>query len=137
MPTKGWKNHPQKLLRKTQLHFFFFTAWAAKRPKQENSCSKMWVIDQLYIGLGTLPCTENYLYLSFWPGKFKKLLSKAKLWKFSPKQCVIDLLYIKLGLELVEIAHLRTYKHWLIGSWKSPTYEIKNELGFFVIPALQ
>ena len=30
MPTKSWKNHPQKLLRITQIHFFFLTAWAAQ-----------------------------------------------------------------------------------------------------------
>ena len=26
LPTKNWKNHPQKLLRKTQIHSFFLTA---------------------------------------------------------------------------------------------------------------
>ena len=30
MPTKCWKNHLQKLLRKTKLHFFFIIAWAAQ-----------------------------------------------------------------------------------------------------------
>ena len=52
MPTKSWKNHPQKLLRKTQIHFFSLLPAQPKRPKQKTSCSKMWLIDQLYIELG-------------------------------------------------------------------------------------
>ena len=30
MPTKSWKNHPKKLLRKTQIHFFYLTAQTAQ-----------------------------------------------------------------------------------------------------------
>ena len=51
LPIKSWKNHPQKLLRKTQIHFPYCPE-LPKRPKQKNSCSKMWLIDQLYIELG-------------------------------------------------------------------------------------
>ena len=36
MPTKSWKNHPKKLLRKTQIHFFFLTVWAAKTTQTEE-----------------------------------------------------------------------------------------------------
>ena len=84
MPTKRWKNHPQKLLRKTQIHFFFLTAlscpelpWAAlscpelpKQPKQKNSCSKMWFIDQLYIELGqkAWKLFSEYQLLRTWIG---------------------------------------------------------------------
>ena len=39
------KNHPQKFLRKTEIDFFFLLPWA---------CSKMLLIDQLYIKLGFL-----------------------------------------------------------------------------------
>ena len=39
------KNNPQKLKRNTQ---FFFLNIAAKKTQQENSGSKMWLIDQLY-----------------------------------------------------------------------------------------
>ena len=46
LPTKSLKNHPQKLPRKTQIHFF---SLLPAQPKQKNSCSKMWPIDQLYI----------------------------------------------------------------------------------------
>ena len=42
---KSWKKHPQKYLRKTEIDFFFLLPWA---------CSKMWLIDQLYIKLGFL-----------------------------------------------------------------------------------
>ena len=49
MTTKSWKNYPQKLLRIPQIHFFSLLPWL---PKQKNSCSKMWIIDQLYIELG-------------------------------------------------------------------------------------
>ena len=52
LPTKSWKNHPQKLLRKTQIHFFSLLPAQPNQPnqpKQKNSCSKMWSIDQLYI----------------------------------------------------------------------------------------
>ena len=51
-PTKRWKNYPQKLLRKTQIHFFPYCPELPKRPKQKNSFSKLWLIDQLYIELG-------------------------------------------------------------------------------------
>ena len=36
MPTKSLKNHPQKLLRKTQINFFFLTAWAAQMAQTEE-----------------------------------------------------------------------------------------------------
>ena len=32
----SWKNHPQKLLRKTQIHFFSLTAWAAQTAQTEE-----------------------------------------------------------------------------------------------------
>ena len=51
MPTKSWKKHPQKLLRKSQIHSFFLTAWAGHRAKKNNSWSKMWLIDPLYVEL--------------------------------------------------------------------------------------
>ena len=34
--TKSWKNHPQKLLRKTQIHFFFLTASSAQMAQTEE-----------------------------------------------------------------------------------------------------
>ena len=43
------KNHPQKLLRKST---FSLLPELPKRPKQKNSSSKMWLVDQLYIELG-------------------------------------------------------------------------------------
>ena len=53
LPQKVEKKHPQKLLRKTQIHFFFsLMPELPKRPKQKNSCSKMWLMDQPYIKLG-------------------------------------------------------------------------------------
>ena len=36
MPAKSWKNHPQKLLRKTQIHFFFLTASTAQMAQTEE-----------------------------------------------------------------------------------------------------
>ena len=36
LSTKSWKNHPQKLLRKTQIHFFSLTAWAAQTAQTEE-----------------------------------------------------------------------------------------------------
>ena len=50
--TKSLKKHPQKLLRKTQIHFFSLLPWLPKRPKQKNSRFKMWLIEKLYIELG-------------------------------------------------------------------------------------
>jgi hypothetical protein len=35
LPTKSWKNHPQKLLRKTQIHFFSLLPAQPKWPKQK------------------------------------------------------------------------------------------------------
>ena len=34
---KWWKNHPQKLLGKTQIHLFSLTAWAAQTAQTEES----------------------------------------------------------------------------------------------------
>ena len=45
LTTKSWKNHPQKLLRIPQIHFFPLLPWLPKQPKQKNSCCKMWPID--------------------------------------------------------------------------------------------
>ena len=36
LPTKSWKNHPQKLLRKTQIHFFPLLPWAAQTAQTEK-----------------------------------------------------------------------------------------------------
>ena len=36
LPTKSWKNHPQKLLRNTQIHFFFLTASTAQMAQTEE-----------------------------------------------------------------------------------------------------
>ena len=36
LPTKSWKNHPQKLLRKTQIHFFSLTASTAQMAQTEE-----------------------------------------------------------------------------------------------------
>ena len=44
LPSKSWKKHPQKLPRKTQIHFFSLLPAEPKHPKQNNSCSKMWPI---------------------------------------------------------------------------------------------
>ena len=33
LPTKSWKNHPKKLLRKTQIHFFPYCPELPKWPK--------------------------------------------------------------------------------------------------------
>ena len=52
LPTKSLKNHPQKLLRKTQIHFFSLLPAQPKWPKKKNSCSEMWPKDQLYMELG-------------------------------------------------------------------------------------
>ena len=41
------------MLRIPQIHFFPLLPAQLKWPKQKNSCSKMWSIDQLYIELGS------------------------------------------------------------------------------------
>ena len=63
LPSKSWKNHPQKLLRKTQIHFFPLLPAQPKWPKQKNSCSKMWPIDQLYIELGRKLYDNFHIFL--------------------------------------------------------------------------
>ena len=49
---KKLKKHPQKLSRKTQVHFFSLLHWAAQTAQTEE-CSELWLIDQLYIELGS------------------------------------------------------------------------------------
>ena len=36
LPLKSWKNHPQKLLRIPQIHFFSLTALTAQRAETEE-----------------------------------------------------------------------------------------------------
>ena len=36
LPTKSWTKHPQKLLWKTQIHFFFLLPWAVKTAQTEE-----------------------------------------------------------------------------------------------------
>ena len=42
--------------------FFSLLSWLPKQPKEKNSCSKMWPIDQLYIELGN---TNNASFVVF------------------------------------------------------------------------
>ena len=42
------------MLRITQIHFFALLPELPKWPKQKNSCYKMWLIEQLYIELGSI-----------------------------------------------------------------------------------
>ena len=44
--------------------FFSLLPWLPKWPKQKNSCSKMWPIDQLYIELGMvdIACKKWFLF---------------------------------------------------------------------------
>ena len=48
------KKHPQKLRKKPQFHLFLYCPELSKRPKQKKSCSKLWLIDQLYMELEIL-----------------------------------------------------------------------------------
>jgi hypothetical protein len=49
-----------KMLKKPPSKVFSLLPAQPKLPKQENSCSKMWLIDQLYIELGAKP--SAYLF---------------------------------------------------------------------------
>ena len=52
VPTNSWKNHAIKSC--LEILFFHNCPELPKPPKQKNLCSKMWLIDQLYIKLGIL-----------------------------------------------------------------------------------
>ena len=78
------------MLRKTQIHFFSLLPELPKRPKQKNSCSKMFPIDQLYIELGLnlvqmkhtflqwgylhilvpISCPPDHCHVYFWISRF-------------------------------------------------------------------
>ena len=52
-PQKVEKKTPSKVAQKNSNPLFFpYCPELPKRPKQKNSCSKLWLIDQLYIELG-------------------------------------------------------------------------------------
>ena len=36
LPTKSWKKHPQRFLRKTQIHYFSLLPWAAQTAQTEE-----------------------------------------------------------------------------------------------------
>ena len=50
---KKLKKPPSKVAHKNLNTLFFpYCPELPKRPKQKNSCSKLWLIDQLYIEMG-------------------------------------------------------------------------------------
>ena len=51
-PQKVEKTTLKSCSEKLKSTFFPYCPELPKRPKQKNSCSKMWLIDQLYIELG-------------------------------------------------------------------------------------
>ena len=51
-PQNVEKTLPKNCSEKLKSTFFPYCPELPKRPKQKNSCSKMWLIDQLYIELG-------------------------------------------------------------------------------------
>ena len=55
-PQKDEKTTLKSCSEKLKSTFFPYCPELPKRPKQKNSCSKMWPIDQLYIELGLI-CT--------------------------------------------------------------------------------
>jgi hypothetical protein len=53
LPQKVEKKPPSKVAQKNSNPLFFsLMPELPKRPKQKNSCSKMWLMDQPYIKLG-------------------------------------------------------------------------------------
>ena len=50
---KKLKKPPSKVAQKYSFFFLHYCPELPKWPKQKNSCSKMWLIDQLYIKLAT------------------------------------------------------------------------------------
>ena len=55
LPIKSWIKPPSKVAQKNSNLLFSLLPAEPKWPKQKNSCSKMWLIHQLYIELGFLP----------------------------------------------------------------------------------
>ena len=58
MPTKSWNNHPQKLLRLPQIHFFFFTALTSQTAQIEGFLFQnvgYWLYIELELGLHLFP----------------------------------------------------------------------------------
>ena len=64
-PQKVEKTTLKSCSEKLKSTFFPLQPAQPKRPKQKNSCSKMWPIDQLYIELGSqfyLTLIHTYLF---------------------------------------------------------------------------
>ena len=58
---KKLKKPPSKVAQKNSNPLFSpYCLELPKRPKRKNSCSKMWLIDQLYIELGFVPYEPGY-----------------------------------------------------------------------------
>ena len=58
-PQKEEKTTLKSCSEKLKSTFFSLLPELPKRPKQKKSCSKMWLIDQLYIELGLAPDTTT------------------------------------------------------------------------------
>ena len=55
MTTKSWKSTPKSSILKQNFRRFRNFSLTAQQPKWQNSCFKMWPIEQLYIELGLDP----------------------------------------------------------------------------------
>ena len=109
LPTKSWKNHPQKLLRVTQIHFFSLLPGLPKQPKQKKcvvsleyaacfpsfiySCSIGHILEHEFFCLGRLGSSGSkekkwiWVFLSnFWWWFFQLFVSKKNLKFFWPQK---------------------------------------------------
>ena len=59
---KKLKKPPSKVAQK---YFIFFLHYCPELPKQKNSCSKIWLIDQLYIKLGQVLFGVKKIFMLF------------------------------------------------------------------------
>ena len=106
LPTKSWKKHSQKLLRKTQTHFYSLTAWAAQTENiHVPKC------DQLYIELGAKWLQDNNMHNK----KDNKLLAyeagcsclqPKDAWKFDQQNDITVFFHLKSYYDLTLPADL-------------------------------
>ena len=92
LPTKSWKNHPQKLLRKTQIHFFPLTAFLCNfLVRLLRNFLKIFFCPQK-VEKTTLKSCSEFLKSTFFP-----LLPAQPKWPKQKKSCSkmwpIDQLY--------------------------------------------
>ena len=104
LPSKSWKKNTLKSCsEKFKSTFLSLLAELPKQPKQKNSCSKLWLIDQLYIELG--PTSKQLVKRIFFNAEISQ---NTNFWQ----NCQVLNNYLCIAFYNKNILHENTNHFW-------------------------